>query len=121
MNVLFIIEGSLSNPILFSQGIPQIQENFRKGVKYSILTFEDLNYFEQDPNAKKRFDEANSELKGFAQIFSVQTKKNKVIAILHLGTIRMIFRGMLEGLRIIKKTKVDIIHGRSNLPTLIAL
>jgi hypothetical protein len=65
MNVLFIIEGSLSNPILFSQGIPQIQENFRKGVKYSILTFEDLHYFRQDPNAKKRFDEAKVLLRFF--------------------------------------------------------
>lgn len=121
MNVLFIIESSISNPILFSQGIPHIQENSKKGVKYSILSFEDHNYFKHDPGAKKRFDEANSELEGFAQIFSVRTETNKLITSLNLRTVRMLFLGILKGLRIVKKNKVEIIHGRSNLPSLISL
>jgi len=116
MNVLFIVDGSLSNPILPSQGIPHIQENSKKGVKYFVLSFEDFDYLEQNPKAKERYIAAVSELKDCAQVFSTEVKTS-----IRLTTIRLFLRGIIACAKIVKKKKISIIHGRSNLPAFIAL
>lgn len=116
MNVLFIVDGSLSNPILPSQGIPHIQENSKKGVNYSILSFEDNKLLSQNLEVKERYNYAFVELKTHAKIYSVSTDM-----FARFRTFRFIIRGVIKAGKIVKENKIDIIHGRSNIPALIGL
>ncbi|MGE5859881.1 MAG: glycosyltransferase [Ignavibacteria bacterium] len=116
MNVLFIVDGSLSNPVLPSQGIPHIQENSKKGVNYFILSFEDPQYIGKNPKEKERHDAAYSNLNKCARVFSAGLKKNK-----RFSTFRLILKGLFSASRIIRKHKIDIVHGRSNLPSLLGV
>ena len=116
MNVLFIVDGSLSNPVLSSQGIPHLNENSKKGVNFYVLSFEDMDFLHQSPEARKRYRDAKNELRNYARIYSINSKLG-----VKFRAIRLLIRGIWMGTKIVKKNKIDIIHGRSNLPSLIAL
>ena len=116
MNVLFIVNSSLSEPILFSQGIPHIQENSKKDINYFVLSFEDKNEIENSDIFKRKFNSAKKELEGHAKIFSINVNLNK-----RFSAFKIVFYGVIKGLQITKKNRIDIIHGRSNLPSLIGL
>jgi hypothetical protein len=121
MNVLFIVDGSLSNPILFSQGIPHIQENDLKGVKYSILSFENKSCSSHGSKSRDRYLEAMKELEGVAKVYSVYLDLDKNSLLRKLRFILAIFYGIIQGIKIKKNNDIKIIHCRSNQPTLIGL
>lgn len=121
MNVLFIVEGSLSNPVLASQGIPHFQENSKKGINYSVLSFEDMDYLKQDSTARERFNLAKTELLNYAQIYPIEIKKSKFLAFLKLSTLNTLITTVRTANDIIKKNKINIVHGRSNVPSLSAV
>jgi len=121
MNVLFIVDGSLSNPILFSQGIPHIQENVLRGVKYSILSFENTNRFSHGSKIGDRYMEAMKELEGVAKVYSIYLDLEKNSLLRKLRFILSILHGVIQGIIIIRKDDIKIIHCRSNQPTLIGL
>jgi glycosyltransferase involved in cell wall biosynthesis len=121
MNVLFIVDGSISNPILFSQGIPHFQENSLKGVKYSILSFENSKNLIHGSKTNERYLEALKELEGIAKVYHIILDMDKNNFLRKLRFIFSLFLGVSKGIRIIKKNRIKIIHGRSNQPTLIAL
>lgn len=116
MNVLFIVDNSISNPVLFSQGIPHIQENSKQGIKYYVMSFEDIDVLKQDTISYKRYNAAISELKNYAELYFIKIKMAP-----RFSTLRLLIRGVIMGAKVVKKNKIDIIHGRSNLPSIIAL
>jgi glycosyltransferase involved in cell wall biosynthesis len=116
MNVLFISDGSLSNPILHSQGIPHIIENSEKGVKFFVLAFEEVPI---PSSSRKWYDEAREVLDGKAKIISVELKSGGFPS--QIKAFMFLFLGIVKGIQIVKNYKIDIIHGRSNKPSLIAL
>ncbi len=115
MNVLFITDGSISNPILQSQGIPQIILNSREGIQYFILSFE--SNLEVSPNKKKFFNSSFEKLKNYADLFQVKInfefKPFRYFSILVFGA--------LKTLKIVREKNIELIHCRSNFPTLIGL
>ena len=116
MNVLFILDGSLSNPILHSQGIPHILENSKKGINYFVLSFENST---EDPENNKWYAEARKVLKEKAKIFSIKVSSPKILR----GFIILLFFpfAIRKTFQIVKQNNIEIIHGRSNRPTLIGL
>ncbi len=121
MNVLFIVDGSVSNPVLFSQGIPHFKENSLKGVKYSILSFENSRYLSYGAKTNERYFEAKKELESIANVYSIIIDLETTSIQRKLRFILMTVRGVIKGIGIIKRNNISIIHGRSNQPTLIAL
>lgn len=121
MNVLFIVDGSLSNPILFSQGFPHMNENHEKGIKYSILSFENPNKLKNDLLARKRFEEAKKETQQFANIYTISLGLEETVLQRKLRFVLLLIYTILKGTYIVIKEGTTIIHGRSNFPTLAAL
>ena len=116
IKVLFIVDGSLSNPILFSQGIPHIQENSKKGIKFYIISFEDFKILRQNPEINDRYVQAINELKEYAEIFSIPINFQ-----MRLSSLRIFINGILKSFKLIKTYKIDLIHGRSSLPSMIGV
>ncbi|MDR3667494.1 MAG: glycosyltransferase [Ignavibacteriaceae bacterium] len=121
MNVLFIVDGSLSNPILFSQGIPHIQENYSKGIDYSILSFENSKFLSHGSTIGDRYFQAMKELEGVAKVYPIILNLEKNSFQRKLRYFLSLFLGVATGIRIIKKNNIKTIHCRSNQPTLIGL
>jgi glycosyltransferase involved in cell wall biosynthesis len=121
MNILFIVDGSLSNPILFSQGIPHIQENASKGVNFSVLSFENTNCISEESKSADRYIEAMKELEGVAKVYSIYLDLEKNYLYRKIRFILLIFLGVIKALKIKKKDNITIIHCRSNQPTFLGL
>ena len=121
MNVLFIVDGSLSNPILFSQGIPHIQENSSKGVNYSVLSIENTNSVLPGTKTGDRYMDAVKELNGLAKVYTILFDLEKNVIQRKLRVFFWILLGTLKGIKVVKSDKINIVHARSNIPTLIAL
>ncbi len=116
INVLFIVDGSLSNPILFSQGIPHIRENTKKGIKYFVASFEDFDYLHNNPKIYENYLLAIKDLENNAEVITIPTSLHK-----RFNSFRIIVNGIFACIKIVQKKKINVIHGRSNLPSIIGL
>jgi hypothetical protein len=109
------MDGSLGNPILQSQGIPQIKINSGLGYKYHIISFENSRLL--SPNEKKFYLNSFDSLRNIAEIIVVKVpirfKPIRYLLILLLGSVKSFI--------CVKRNQIEIIHCRSNFPTIIGL
>lgn len=115
MKILLIIDGSISNPIIQSQGIPQIKINSQLDFQYYILSFENTGHLSE--SEKKFYDSSYEKINKYAKLISLRVS-NRIRALRYLN---IILNGFFTTLKIVKNEKISVIHCRSNFPTLIAL
>lgn len=126
MKVLFVADGSLSNPILQSQGIPQLLENVSAGAQCGILSFENPTERNQRPDAKARYEKAFAKLQERVAVYEVTAPFHTSSFIASRGPLRavrfflMLFIGFFELVAIVRKHKYTVVHCRGNYPALLA-
>lgn len=109
MNVLFIAYQPLSHLVMLSQGLPYMSGLSKKGIRYSLLTFETNK--SQDCSQRYIFEF------GMPLRWQHLMYHNKPRA---LATIFDISLGILAVARMIIKDKIRVIHARGLIPALIA-
>lgn len=109
MNTLFIAYHAASTPIMESQGISYIRGLAKKGIKYSLLTFESK---EELLNSKKLISGLDIALKWKYLIYH---KKPRFIA-----TCYDIASGILTTAFIIKRDRIKLAHARGFISAVIA-
>src|SRR5690606_28450985 len=106
-NVLFIVDGSINNPILQSQGFPFLSK-ISKTSAVCVLSFE------------KESEEINHTIiNSFKEIlfYQVRIKKNTAFPI----SIHYFFNGIKAIKKINKNHNFKILHGRSLFPSIISI
>lgn len=127
MKVLFILDSSLSNPILQSQGIPQILSNSTKGVKYYIVSLENPNELLISSKNNERYTRTLALFGDSVKHIPVLVPfyKNHVIQNnSYLRAIRfflLICKTFFVVYLTVKKENIKIVHCRSHFPTLIGV
>lgn len=112
--ILFLADGSISNPILNSQGIPLLKEMARRGNLCLLVTHENNNYAIQNDISFLK----TSEFENLEIIHAeVKIKYSKFLPN-WLSYFLIISR---EVLKLISKYKINILHCRSFFPSLIGL
>lgn len=113
MNILFITNSSLLDPIIYSQGLPQIIHNTEVNkYSFSILSFEKRKTTELE-----EYRSISEKLKKLSiKTYSVILPKRTF----HLGRTWYWFLGIMYAARIIIRDEIKIIHVRSYPPAFIA-
>lgn len=115
LNTLFISDNSITNPILYSQGLPFLNNISRKGWNCYILTFEINNEEKYTSTTMLEYERYNSvEELDFIQVYITLSR---IIP----TTLKMLTKGLITSYKIIKSNNIQIIHARSFLPALIAV
>lgn len=127
MKVLFIADGSLSNPILQSQGIPHLLVNSAKGIKPYLMTFENPLVLRDDAKQRDRFDQAKKMLNGEIVHIDIPVPFGESRLILNNPVLRgirfflMIITGIIETIAFVNKERIEVLHCRSSYPAIIGV
>src|SRR3989338_4928570 len=115
MKTLFISYNSALEPLIQSQGIPYLKGLSGNGIECTLLSFEKPRM--QGKDWKKKKNRLKMELKNSGIDWHILKyhKKPTVPA-----TAFDICQGIIRGLSIILKKKIDIIHARAAVPAVIA-
>ena len=113
-NVLFLVDGSINDPILHSQGIPLLKELMTYNYRCILVSFENKEYFSPKSNDGNIISKQNNS--GFIHI-PLNLKYSKIVP----NWITFFTHGTIKILKIIKDYKIDILHCRSLFPALISL
>ncbi len=127
MKVLFIADGSLSNPILQSQGIPHLLVNSANGIKSYLMTFENPLVLRDDAKQRDRFEQAKKMLGGVITHVEIPVPFGESRMIMNNPILRglrfflMIIVGIIETTGIVNKERIEVLHCRSSFPTIIGV
>ncbi|GAB1442965.1 hypothetical protein MASR2M39_18020 [Ignavibacteriales bacterium] len=127
MRVLFIADGSLSNPILQSQGIPHLLVNSEKGIKPYLMTFENPLVLRDDSKQRERFEQAKKMLAGRITHVEIPVPFGEFRIIMNNSILRglrfflMIIVGIIETIGFVNKERIEFLHCRSSFPTMIGV
>jgi glycosyltransferase involved in cell wall biosynthesis len=121
MKTLFIVDGSLGNPILLSQGFPAMRRNARRGAEFVVLSFESEHAFAAEPGLRERYANALEIVSSFgeARPLFLRNDGSKIRRALRLAEIAT--RGARTANELIRKRGIDVVHCRSNLPALVGV
>lgn len=111
INIAFIADGSINNPILFSQGIPLLKNNIKKGYKSLLVTFEF-----KDSDIKSIEKKLKTVSDSLVQTFPIFLTVVKYIP----GWIFYFTEGLIKLYSVIKKNNINILHARSFFPSIIS-
>lgn len=114
MKTLYISYDGITDPLGQSQVIPYLKGLSKKGVKFTLLTFEkilSLKNNEMGWSLKKELVESNIGWK-----YLIYHKKPSVPA-----TLYDLIQGILVALWTAKKERIEVVHGRSFIGAIIAL
>ncbi|MBD3410219.1 MAG: glycosyltransferase [Ignavibacteriales bacterium] len=119
MKILFIVDGSLGNPILLSQGFPAMRRNARRGAEFVVLSFESEHAFAAEPGLRERYANALEIVSSFgeARPLFLRNDGSKIRRALRLAEIAT--RGARTANELIRERGIDVVHCRSNLPALV--
>jgi len=110
MKTLFVAYQEASNPLMiYSQGMPYLLGLSKKGARYCVYTYETEQSL---PDSKLFFEKNNSTFKGYFTYFSKAPGVLAVFLDVFWGSIRVFY--------IIVKNKIDIVHARGLISTLIS-
>lgn len=127
MKVLFIADGSLSNPILQSQGIPHLLVNSAKGIKPYLMTFENPLVLRDDAKQRERFDQAKKILDAKITHVEIPVPFGESRMIMNNPILRglrfflMIIVGIIETISFVNKERIEVLHCRSSYPAMIGV
>ncbi|MGE5620954.1 MAG: glycosyltransferase [archaeon] len=112
-NILFIADSPLSSPILHSQGIPLFQSIAKDGNKAVFLTLENINSITKYNELRLQLlDKENADLHfEYALI-----KRIKPLP----SIVSYFFYSIRKTIKIVREHHIDIIHGRSLFPSIVA-
>jgi glycosyltransferase involved in cell wall biosynthesis len=123
--ILFIADGSLSNPILQSQGLPQLLLNTDSECQPFIMSFENPLSLSENLSDQKRYDETKA-LLGTKIIhvkvivpFSNSKFNFKILKVIRF--VLMIFKGVLATIHLTYNERISVVHCRSSYPTIIGV
>jgi glycosyltransferase involved in cell wall biosynthesis len=115
MKALFITHQSLLNPILHSQGLPHIRELVKRGVNFTILSFEKRRWNEEE---KIRIYKVGTMLKD--QGIDWRILRYTKIPFLPTGAIDILTGFLYSSLLVLVK-RIRIVHTRSYVPAAVGL
>jgi glycosyltransferase involved in cell wall biosynthesis len=113
MNLLFISDSSLTNPILSSQGLPHLSSFAKKGNKIYFLSLE----LETNEKVDKEY---NRLIERFGNSIHFLTFRPWLPAEFNYSFQILLF-GFLQTLFYVIRYRIDVIHARSYLPAFIGL
>lgn len=125
--VLFIADGSLSNPILQSQGLPQLVINSDFGCIPFMMSFENPLVLSQNSNDYNRYLETKAlfgEKITLVEVIVPFANANFILQNQILRALRfllMILKGIYAVVQLTNREKIDVIHCRSSYPTIIGV
>lgn len=111
INIAFIADGSINNPILFSQGIPLLKNNIKKGYKSFLITFE-----LKDSDKKSIELKLKSVSDSLVQTMPIFLTEVKYVP----GWLFYFSEGLIKLYFYIKKNNINILHARSFFPSIIS-
>jgi glycosyltransferase involved in cell wall biosynthesis len=112
MNLLFISDSSLTNPILSSQGLPHLKSFAGEGNKVYFLSMELAN----TPEANKEYERISSTYNSAIKFLTFKPLIPKFFS----PTFQILTFGFLKVLFYTFKYKIDIIHARSYTPAILS-
>jgi glycosyltransferase involved in cell wall biosynthesis len=125
--VLFVADGSLSNPILQSQGIPQLLINSEVVCKPFLISFENPLLLSKDEVVQKRYTQSKEMLCNkvvHIEIIVPFAKSEFILQYAFLRILRfllMMFKGVIIVSKLANKERIDVVHCRSSYPTIIGI
>lgn len=111
INIAFIADGSINNPILFSQGIPLLKNNIKKGYKSFLITFE-----LKDSDKKSIELKLKSVSDSLVQTMPIFLTEVKYVP----GWLFYFSEGLIKLYFYIRKNNINILHARSFFPSIIS-
>jgi len=113
-NLLFIVDGSIVNPILHSQGLPLLDYYSNNGINCNVLSFElthiNNSIFESVKKIKERYSKK-------IKYHEIRYSTSKLIP----NWIKFSYYGVITSRKIIHLENIQVIHARSLMPAIIAL
>lgn len=114
MNILYISYDGALDPLGSSQVLPYLKELSRNGIKFTLLTYEkrkNLTY-------KSKLKKTKEELFEFGIDWNYCAYHNRPLA---LATLFDILKGIARCIWIMKNKKIEIVHARGYISSIIAL
>lgn len=112
MKILYISYDGLFDQVVQSQVIPYLEKLSGKGIEFTLLTFEKKINLNKSDELKAYSEKLRN--KKIRWIFKKYHKRPAIPA-----TLFDILQGILEGILVIPKNKIDIIHSRGYISALI--
>lgn len=114
--VLFISYNGMLDPLGQTQVIPYLRELAKRGVRYTLLSFERAKAF--TPEGVRQCEELRRELstQGIEWHWLRYHQRPSVPA-----TIYDVFAGIRKARSLVKRNKIELVHARAHIPATIAL